>query len=381
MLTKENFTKEHIDSLRQTTGADPSILERTVYAFGLLEAIAKTGMPFVFKGGTSLMLLLEEPRRLSTDIDIIVEPEVDVDEYIREAGKIFPFTGVEEDERKGKSDIVKRHFRFVFNSPRIDKEFNILLDVVFEHCPYTAVVSRPIRSSLLLSEGDDLSVIIPEKNCILGDKLTAFAPHTTGIKFGEGKELEIIKQMFDCYTLIQEIDNYSRVRDTYNEIAKIELGYRGLNIDVDKVLRDTINSCICIMGRGALRLDEYKYYQEGIGSIRGHVFKGKVNGENAPFMACEIMYLAACLLTGQEFERTTDSNEYINKKFDIKGIKRINYIRNVDLYAYSYLVKALDLLQSIGLYRNNLNDDDLDIDIVAEQVLDKNINAFKELAK
>ena len=35
MLKRENYTSEHIDALRKQTGADPSILERTVFAFGL----------------------------------------------------------------------------------------------------------------------------------------------------------------------------------------------------------------------------------------------------------------------------------------------------------------------------------------------------------
>ena len=39
MLLRENYTAEHILRLREETGADPSILERTVFAFGLLEAI------------------------------------------------------------------------------------------------------------------------------------------------------------------------------------------------------------------------------------------------------------------------------------------------------------------------------------------------------
>lgn len=33
MLKRENYTSEHIDALRKQTGADPSILERTVFAF------------------------------------------------------------------------------------------------------------------------------------------------------------------------------------------------------------------------------------------------------------------------------------------------------------------------------------------------------------
>ena len=96
MLKRENYTSEHIDALRKQTGADPSILERTVFAFGLLEALCRVKMPFIFKGGTSLLILLDEPRRLSTDIDIIVAPGTDVDGFIQQAGQIFPFRDVKE---------------------------------------------------------------------------------------------------------------------------------------------------------------------------------------------------------------------------------------------------------------------------------------------
>ncbi len=57
MLSKENYTSEYISTLQKKTGADPSILERTVYAFGLLEAIRSVGLPFIFKGGTSLLII------------------------------------------------------------------------------------------------------------------------------------------------------------------------------------------------------------------------------------------------------------------------------------------------------------------------------------
>ena len=91
MFLRENYTAEHIADMRKKTGADPSILERTVFAFGLLEAIRRVGLPCIFMGGTSLLILLKQPRRLSTDIDIIVAPGTDVDAYIEKAGRVFPF--------------------------------------------------------------------------------------------------------------------------------------------------------------------------------------------------------------------------------------------------------------------------------------------------
>lgn len=82
MLTKENFNESHIRMLQKQSKKDPALLERAVFAFGLLEAIRRVEMPFIFKGGTCLILLLKHPMRLSTDIDIIVEPDTDVDTYI-----------------------------------------------------------------------------------------------------------------------------------------------------------------------------------------------------------------------------------------------------------------------------------------------------------
>ena len=89
MLTKENFNESHIRMLQKQSKKDPALLERVVFAFGLLEAIRRVEMPFIFKGGTCLILLLKHPMRLSTDIDIVVEPDTDVDTYISKASMVL----------------------------------------------------------------------------------------------------------------------------------------------------------------------------------------------------------------------------------------------------------------------------------------------------
>ena len=71
MIQPISFSEEHIRELQKTSKRDPVLLERAVYAFGLLEALARVGMPFIFKGGTCLMLLMNRPRRLSTDIGLV----------------------------------------------------------------------------------------------------------------------------------------------------------------------------------------------------------------------------------------------------------------------------------------------------------------------
>lgn len=357
MLKSENYTLSNIMDIRARTGADPTIIERTVYAFGLLEAITRTGMPFIFKGGTSLMILLKEPRRLSTDIDIIVEPGINIDDYIQKAGTIFPFSRVVERNRSAKYNIEKRHFRFYFESPRSGEEFNILLDVVFEKNPYEKLEEKEIDGEYLLTEGDNLKVKVPDKNCILADKLTAFAPHTIGVPFCRGSEpmyLEIIKQMFDCWTILQEMDDYQTVSRVYDTVSRIEMDFREIALEKKDCLLDTIQSCICILGEGSIKAEEYAQYYAGINALQTHIFNGKMNGQEAGRCVCGVMYLATCLLTDTNYERIEDPEAYRSIKLPLKSIKKISRLKNIDTMAYAYMIKSIQLLQEKGYYRESI---------------------------
>lgn len=79
MLVTENFTKKHVAEIAAQTHLSESLVERLIYAFGLLQSLALVKLPFIFKGGTSVILHLETPHRLSTDIDILVNPDTDID--------------------------------------------------------------------------------------------------------------------------------------------------------------------------------------------------------------------------------------------------------------------------------------------------------------
>lgn len=63
MLDSFRAKKEH-------KSINATILEKMVHAFSLLEHLKIANLDFVFKGGTSLVLLLEEDN-FSIDIDII----------------------------------------------------------------------------------------------------------------------------------------------------------------------------------------------------------------------------------------------------------------------------------------------------------------------
>lgn len=347
MIKRETFSKEHIQRLYAQSKRDPNLLERTVYAFGLLEALASVELPFIFKGGTCLMLLLDKPQRLSTDIDIIVDPDIDIEEYLDRAAKIFPFHRVAEDERTGKNGIKKRHFKFTYDSPTRGEGNYILLDVLFEHQQYANLVRRDIQNDLLLTEPEYLSVLIPEENSILADKLTAFAPHTTGILLGGKKDMEVMKQMYDVSSLLDVFSNFTEVQDTYRQIVQTEIAYRGISETVEDCLWDTFNAALCIACRGTYNPSEFRLYVNAIHSLRSHVFAENYSVEKAIPRAVKVMYMAACLLSGSEYERPNNIQEYIGELFVDPRLKPLKYLRKAAPEAYAYAIKADRILSNL----------------------------------
>lgn len=344
MIQPISFAEEHIRDLQKASKCDPVLLERAVYAFGLLEALARVGMPFIFKGGTCLMLLMEHPRRLSTDIDIIVAPGTDLDAFIQEASRIFPFQSVEEQKRIGKNKIEKRHFKFTYDSPTSHRPLYILLDVLFEENHYSELISKEIKTELLLTEPEYLTIPIPSANCILADKLTAFAPHTTGIHLNEGKDMEVMKQFYDVTSLLDIFTDLDHVRHTYEKIAKAEAAYRGLEITTKDCLQDTFDAALCIAARGKYLAEEYAVYVKGTRELRGHIYAENYTSEIAAIRAPKVMYLATCLMSGAEYIQVDGDTGASGKSLHSEKLKPLNYLRKVSPEAYAYVVLVDELM-------------------------------------
>lgn len=344
MISKDNYGEDHIKQLQLKSRKDPQLIERALYALGLLEALRLTEMEFIFKGGSCLMLLIPQVMRLSTDIDIIVTPGTDVEKYIAKASCLFPFIRYEEQVRIGKNNIEKRHFKFTYLSPIRKQEFYILLDVLFEENHYEELILRKIENKLLLTEGENLSIVVPSINCILGDKLTAFAPHTTGVPLRANKDLEVMKQFYDIGILIKEHTCFLDVQKTYKSIVVSEIAYRGLNISYKDVLNDTIASSIVIASRGSIRSDDYPLYLDGIRGVATHIFSERFSGEIASYRAANIIYMAACLLTETPYESIERYDEYVKDTLEQPDLKLLSKIKKAHPLQYAYLVKADRLL-------------------------------------
>lgn len=351
MITRENYGEEHIRQLQQKSRKDPQFIERALYALGLLEALKQTGMDFIFKGGSCLMILLPQVMRLSTDIDIIVSPGTDVRGFIERASVIFPFVRYEEQVRIGRNNIEKRHFKFTYFSPVRKEDFYILLDVLYEENHYEELVQKEIKNNLLLTEGENLTVPVPSVDCILGDKFTAFAPHTTGVPIHANKDLEVMKQFYDIGTLIREHKNFGNVLKTYKRIAASETSYRGKDYSLEDVLQDTISSAIIIASRGKTGAEDYPVYLDGIHGVMTHVFAERFSGEIASYRAANIIYMASCLLTETPYAEIESFEEYAKEALTQPDLKILAKMKKAQPLQYAYLVKADRLL---GEYRTSI---------------------------
>lgn len=110
MIDPKSRSREWIlESCEKNKVKDPTLMEKTIRAFSLLEALAKSGCPFLFKGGSALMLQLACTQRLSVDIDIVCPPDTDVISYLEPYAEEYGFGEIVPTERISRNNVPKTH--------------------------------------------------------------------------------------------------------------------------------------------------------------------------------------------------------------------------------------------------------------------------------
>lgn len=328
--------------------ADTALVEKAIRALSLLESLVRSGCPFVFKGGTALMLHLDTSRRLSIDVDIVCPPGLDIREYIGKYGSEYGFLEATEIDRNSRTGVPKSHaeYRYAVTYPSGRPTDKILLDVLYEDIKYNEVVSLAIKSPLLKQEGEPMMVQCPGLKDMLGDKLTAFAPHTTGIPFFKGEDeffMEIMKQLYDVSSIIDRVDDLTEVRDTYSQLVPIELGYRKLNrLTEADVLKDTYDCALNICLRGALDKKEYGYYAKGARSVNSFIIPENYNADIAIRDAAKVAYIVRLIQTGnnhvKHYKHEMDK-ELADAIIQNRQLNKLNSIKKISLEAFFYLLE------------------------------------------
>lgn len=352
MIDKEQINIDWITRVAKANrNADKILVEKVIRALSLLEGLVQFKIPFVFKGGTSLMLHFKSPTRLSIDIDIIIEEKIEnFNAKLETIAKTAGFNRIKLQHRPTPSKIDKAHYKYFYtpiHKTAKDEEY-ILLDILFEEIAYSKNVDVPITSSFAPSKGEPAIVKIPGLEDLLGDKLTAFAPNTTGIPYFKGDDsmsMEIIKQLYDIGNLFDASTDLGIVRTTFMRFAKTELAYRYSNDKTqDDVLEDIFQTPLCLASKGMLGVGNFEELRFGIKRINGFIFSENYHIEKAIVSASKAAYLSA-LMTSSEltFDKFKNPKQVKDWNITQPEYNKLNKLKKSNPEAFFYWYKTIEL--------------------------------------
>ena len=352
MIDRTKITQEWINEVSsRNRNVDKILVEKTIRALLLLEGLVKAGLSFVFKGGTALMLHMQSARRLSIDIDIIL-PEISdrlndiLDEVVTQQGFIRKAL----QPRVSSSGIIKEHFKFFYtpiHKSNKDEE-SVLLDILYERVNYRNIIKLPIRTTFLPVDTEPLFVNVPSLEDILGDKLTAFAPNTTGIPYFKNEDsmsMEIIKQLYDIGNLADWARDFEIVKSTFSKFVQTELTYRREHSFTQReVLEDIFQTALCIVTRGVEGIGDFTQLQLGIQRVSGFIISEGYHIEKAITHASKAAWLATMIKYDvdrfEKYENPVQVKEWtLPTTFD----RRFNRLKKSNPEAFYYWYKISEI--------------------------------------
>ena len=342
MISKDSLNIEWINHISvNNRNADKILVEKVIRALFLLEGLSESGMSFIFKGGTAVMLLQGIPKRFSIDIDIVVRETINFEGYFDQFATQKHFTRYELQHRTA-SSIEKLHYKFFYkpvNQSHLDED-NILLDILIESDKYDKLFPVEIKSPFGKQDGLSLKVYIPGVEDILGDKLTAFAPNTTGIPYEKNSikmGMEIIKQLYDIGNLFEAAKEMSTVSKTFRKIAETEMKYRNIDDSIDIVLNDIIQTALSVSTRGILGKGNFTDLQSGISKLKAYIFSEPYSIEKAIIHSSRAAYLAKLIMLNKsDIIRFNDPMQIKDWIIDDPEMNKLNKLKKTNPEAFFY---------------------------------------------
>jgi hypothetical protein len=223
-----------------------------------------------------------------------------------------------------------------------------LLDILFEELHYKNIVPLNIKSNFLPDTGIPLTVLTPCIEDITGDKLTAFAPNTTGIPYFKGEDsmnMEIIKQLYDVGYLADVVSDIGIIKSAFHEFVRNELSYRELkSLSVNDVLEDIFQTSLCIVTRGSDGKGDFNLLQQGIQRVSRFIFSESYHLEKAIVHASKAAYLATLIkYDAEKIEKF--SNPLVMKDWVIEEPMntKLNRLKRTNPEAFFYWYKISEL--------------------------------------
>ncbi len=252
-------------------------------------------------------------------------------------------------ERGKRSHIDKAHYKFYYRPAHrtAQEEEYILLDIVFQDPLYNSLVKIDIVSPFVKQDGDAIKVITPDINNILGDKLTAFAPETTGIPYergGRSMTMEIIKQLYDIGSVFDACSNFRSIKQAFHEFALEQLKDREMDEDINHVTDDIYDTALTICTRGKSGNAKFAELEEGIRKVNSFIFSENYHIEKAITNASKAAYLAALIkFDKSDIQKFSDAQEVKDWVIEQPFNTRVNKLKKSNPEAFFYWYKIYEL--------------------------------------
>jgi hypothetical protein len=235
------FKKKHFEAKR---GFAPSCLcELVVYCLELVSQLSYYNLKFRFKGGNSLLILLENPQRFSIDVDIVTnetkEKLITLVENI--VNSCEAFNKFELRTHKTKPWLPMISFKLYFNSfYQKEEDAYIMLDAILEE-PACEGIKKQVKC-LDIYESKQI-VELPSISGLIADKLLTIGPSTLGIPIGKNKEAQRLKHIFDVSLLSNKDYKLDELKSNLFKCIEQENKLQKSNFPMEKIFQDTINFC------------------------------------------------------------------------------------------------------------------------------------------
>jgi hypothetical protein len=276
------FERDHFEAHAGT--APPYLCELVVHCLELVSLLEHHGLGFRFKGGNSLLVLLEDPQRFSIDVDIVTteskENMVALVERIVGSSRVF--TRFEARAPKTKPWLPMISFKLFFDSHyQQPEDAFVMLDAVLEPPPYEGVRKPVCCASIYRSE---LHVEVPSVSGLIGDKLLTIGPSALGIPLGKKKEAQRLKHVFDVSLLSQQGFDPEAVRASVTGCMIQENRIQQRQCTWDEVRIDTLAFCREVLAHEAPPegVDPATYLGEivvGYPAFRQYLFRAEYTWE------------------------------------------------------------------------------------------------------
>jgi len=239
------FSIEHIRA--SSFHASPELTEQALHCLELVVELSESRLEFQFKGGNSLLVILDKPQRFSIDVDIATDCTAEWIEKVLDliVGRYGIFTRWEKRQHKTKPWIALASYYLFYQSAvkGSPQECSIMLDAQLNRSPYSCEL-RPVVCGELYQS--DTLVEFPLPASIIGDKLLTLGPGTLGIPVGKGKAAQRLKHVFDVSRLCEMRPSLEDIRESFMKCLAFENGLQQRTVTSDEVVLDTLASCFSV---------------------------------------------------------------------------------------------------------------------------------------